>query len=182
MEISQDAVTENEKQLRMRLKYLISIYDQPVLVEEFIVGREIIGILLEGYNKKVYLAEKVFHLRDEKYVLATFEGQWLKQDAETFRYRKYSDALLKEYVKRAFDITRMTDYGKFDVRLDSSGRYFFLDCNSNPADGCEVNANTDVGNCGGCGIVCSVPSGTPLMVRPVRVDSSISLASPKSVR
>ena len=28
---------------------------------------------------------------------------------------------------------RMSDYGKFDIRLDSSGRYFFLDCNSNPA-------------------------------------------------
>ena len=135
VEISMDSIAESERQLRARLKYLISTYDQPVLVEEFIVGREIIGILLEGYNKKVYLAEKVFHAQNEKYVLATFEGQWLKHDADTFRYRKVSDALLKEYVKRAFDITKMTDYGKFDVRLDSSGRYFFLDCNSNPAFG-----------------------------------------------
>ncbi len=29
----------------------------------------------------------------------------------------------------------MADYGKFDVRLDSSGRYYFIDCNSNPAFG-----------------------------------------------
>ena len=26
----------------------------------------------------------------------------------------------------------MADYAKFDIRLDDSGRYFFLDSNSNP--------------------------------------------------
>jgi hypothetical protein len=35
------------------------------------------------------------------------------------------------------------------------------DCNNNPADGCEVNTNTSVGNCGGCGNVCSIANGTP---------------------
>jgi len=29
----------------------------------------------------------------------------------------------------------MSDYGKFDVRLDQSGRYYFVDSNSNPAFG-----------------------------------------------
>ena len=29
----------------------------------------------------------------------------------------------------------MADYGKFDIRLDASGRYYFIDCNSNPAFG-----------------------------------------------
>ena len=31
----------------------------------------------------------------------------------------------------------------------------FLDCNSNTADGCEVDKTSDVGNCGSCGHVCS---------------------------
>ena len=29
----------------------------------------------------------------------------------------------------------MYDYGKFDIRLDQSGRYFFIDTNCNPAFG-----------------------------------------------
>ena len=29
----------------------------------------------------------------------------------------------------------MTDYGKFDVRVDASNRYFFIDSNTNPAFG-----------------------------------------------
>lgn len=31
----------------------------------------------------------------------------------------------------------------------------FKDCNNNPADGCEVNSNSDVNNCGGCSIKCT---------------------------
>ena len=33
----------------------------------------------------------------------------------------------------------------------------FGDCNSNPADGCEVSLNTSLNNCGSCGNVCVTP-------------------------
>lgn len=135
VEITKDAVSENEKHLRERLKFLIKIYNQPVLVEEFIVGREITAILLEGLNKKVYMAEKVFHKKDEKYIFATFDDLWKGANLSAFHYEKYNDNLLKEYVRKSFEIMRMADYGKFDIRIDSSGRYYFIDCNSNPAFG-----------------------------------------------
>jgi D-alanine-D-alanine ligase len=135
VEITKDAVSENEKHLRERLKFLISTYKQPVLVEEFIVGREITAMLLEGLNKKVYLAEKIFTNVDDKYVFSTFEDQWLNKTGFSFNYQKFDDPILKEYVKKAFDVTKMYDYGKFDVRLDQSGRYFFIDSNCNPAFG-----------------------------------------------
>ena len=135
VEITADAVSEDEKHLRERLRFLIKTYDQSVLVEEFIVGREITAILLEGLNKKIYLAEKVFKRKRGKYIFSTFEDQWLAKANETFYYQKYQDSLLKEYVKRAFETSKMSDYSKFDIRVDSSGRYFFLDSNSNPAFG-----------------------------------------------
>lgn len=135
VEITQDCISENEKHLRERLKYLISTYKQPVIVEEFIVGREVTTILLEGLNKKVYMAEKVFTVTDRKYIFQTFEDQWLSHELKNFYYQKYDDPLLREYVRRAFDIAKMMDYGKFDVRIDSSGRYFFIDSNTNPAFG-----------------------------------------------
>jgi len=135
VEITQDAVSENEKHLRERIRFLTLTYKQPVLVEEFIVGREITAILLEGLNKKVYLAEKIFNKPNQKYIFATFEDQWLEGRETAFTYAKFEDPILKEYVKKAFDITKMYDYGKFDVRLDQSGRYFFIDANPNPAFG-----------------------------------------------
>lgn len=135
VEITQEAVSEQEKHLRERLRFLIQTYNQPVLVEEFIVGREITAILLEGMNKKVYLAEKVFLESEDRYLFTTFEDQWISKGETAFHYEKFDDPILKEYVKKTFDVTKMYDYGKFDIRLDQSGRYFFVDTNCNPAFG-----------------------------------------------
>lgn len=148
VEINRDAVSENEKQLRDRLSYLIKTYDQPVLVEEFIAGREITAFILQGNVTKIYLAEKVFNKPDEKYVFATFDDQWGESPADRaswpYTYARYEDNLLKEYVRKAFDITDMLDYAKFDIRLDASGRYYFIDSNANPAFG-PKELNTAMG-------------------------------------
>ena len=139
VEITKDSISENEKHLRERLKYLITTYKQPVVVEEFIAGREVTAILLEGLNKKVYLGEKMFFNPDEKYNFVTFEEQLLgESNAATFKYEKFDDPVIREYVKRAFDATRMYDYAKFDIRIDQSGRYYFIDANCNPAFGPKI--------------------------------------------
>ena len=135
VEITKDCISENEKHLRDRIKYLVTTYKQSVLVEEFIVGREVTAILLEGINKKVYIAEKVFNKEEDKYKFTTFEDQWESHGKTPFYYEKYDDPILREYVKKAFDVSRMYDYGKFDIRIDQSGRYFFIDANCNPAFG-----------------------------------------------
>ena len=131
VEITNDSVSETEGHLRARLKFLIKTYEQPALVEEFIVGREVSAILLEGGNRKIYMAEKVFSDKKSKYLFASFENTWLAKEDNVFHFQIYKDNILKEYVRKAFDITDMADYGKFDIRIDSSGRYYFLDCNSN---------------------------------------------------
>ena len=37
----------------------------------------------------------------------------------------------------------------------------FANCNVMPGDGCEVNTNTSVNNCGSCGTACNLPNATP---------------------
>lgn len=37
----------------------------------------------------------------------------------------------------------------------------FRNCNNLTGDGCEINVNTNVNNCGACGQVCAVSNGTP---------------------
>ena len=130
LEISADSISENEKHLRERVKYLISTYDEDVIVEEFIVGREVSAVLLEGLNKKVYMGEKVFP-EDDKLKLITFDVKWYSQTEQSIHIQKYEDPVLREYVKKAFSAIGMFDYGKFDVKIDSSGRYYFVDANPN---------------------------------------------------
>lgn len=147
VEITQDSISESEKHLRERLKFLINTYKQSVIVEEFIVGREICAYVLEGIHRKVYLAEKVFTKEEQKYIFATFEDQWLEEEngKSAFYYEKYQSPVLKEYVKKAFDVSKMMDYGKFDIRIDMSERYYFVDANANPAFG-PKSLNTAMGN------------------------------------
>jgi D-alanine-D-alanine ligase len=149
VEITSDSISENEKHLRERLRFLIKTYKQPVLVEEFIVGREVTAFLLEGLNRKVYMAEKVFNKPNDKYIFATFDDQWGEYDKSdrtqwVYDYAKYDDPVLREYVKRAFDTCKMLSYGKFDIRIDAANRYYFIDSNSNPAlgpmeSGCAIS-------------------------------------------
>lgn len=132
VDLGKDAISENEKHLRERIKYLIGTYKQTVLVEEFIVGREVTTALLEGLNKKVYIGERIFPNKEEKYQLDSFELKWDPQFIGTVVYQKYDDPILREYVKKAFAVLGMYDYARFDIRIDQSGRYFFLDSNANP--------------------------------------------------
>jgi D-alanine-D-alanine ligase len=132
VEITQEAVSENEKQLRKRLRKLIKIYQQPVLVEEFVGQREITAIVLDGKRKKVFLAEKVFQNPKQQYLFLTFEDQWLRENNPSFHYRRYRDPVLREIVGKAFSVVSMSGYGKFDIRMDEAGRYYFIDSNCNP--------------------------------------------------
>ena len=134
--IDQNSVSENEAQLRAHLKELIRVYKQPVLVEEFIVGKELTAYILEGATRKVYIAEKVFRDSKEKYKIATFDAVW--HDINSYDYgRVDGNGILESYVRASFDILKMDDYAKFDVRQDESGRYYFIDCNANPAFGVD---------------------------------------------
>lgn len=152
VEINEDAVSETERHLRERIKFLIKAYNQPVIVQEFIVGREVIAYVLEGQKKRVYLAERIFNKENRKFIFATFTDQWKDKEysnTSSFNYQKYNDKILNEYARKAFDICKFHDYGKFDVRIDGSGRYFFIDINYNPSFGpkertCALGAVLDL--------------------------------------
>ncbi len=135
VEITREAVSENEAHLRARLKSLMSVYHQPVVVEEFIAGRELTVFLLEGVFKKVYVAEKAFKPSEEKYKMATFDAVWGSGEGGYDVIKAEGHGLLEQYTRTAFEVLKMDDYAKFDVRLDESGRYYFIDCNANPAFG-----------------------------------------------
>lgn len=133
VEISESSVVENERDLRKKIDDLMRVYKQPVLVEEFIVGRELTVLIFEGIHKKVYAGERVF-LNGGKYKIVSFEAAWGEEDKYT--YKKYPlDENLKNYIKKAFEVLKMDDYGRFDIRMDEAGRYYFIDANANPALG-----------------------------------------------
>jgi D-alanine-D-alanine ligase len=133
VEITRESVVENEVQLRKRVRYLINKYEQDILVSEFIDGREFAAFIFQAYNKKVYTSERVIHLPNNKsgHEFLDYDLCWGDYGEQHLRYEKYKDPLLDNLVKKAFEITKMASYGKFDIRMDKLGKYYFIDANCN---------------------------------------------------
>lgn len=142
IEISDASVCQNEKELRTRFKYLHDIYKQPILIEEYIAGREVSVHIIEGINTKVYAGEKIFDPKyGGKYNIATYDNNW--GNVDIFSYAKYElPNQIKENLKKAFEVLKLEDFAKFDLRVDASGRHYIIDVNANPAlgpDDCSIS-------------------------------------------
>jgi D-alanine-D-alanine ligase len=136
VEIKLESVVENELQLRKRLRYLMKTYDQDVLLSEFIEGREFALFVFQSQNRKVYATERLIKLPDSdpRFQFMDYKLVWQtygKEYEDRLKHTKYHDPLLESYAKKAYTITNMGSYGKFDVRMDKLGNYYFIDANAN---------------------------------------------------
>ncbi len=137
LEVSETSVCFDDKMAKVQIDFLYKNYKQAILLEEFIAGREITVVVVEGGNTKIYAAEKIFHRADNNPFkkIVTFDDNWLSTE-KTITYEKYDlPEAVKEDIKIAFSILKIEDYAKFDFRLDEAGRHYLIDVNVNPALG-----------------------------------------------
>lgn len=145
--IDQGSVVTNDRELKVRLKFLIDTYKQPVLVEEFIEnGREITGVVLEAKQTvKVFLSERSFESPSNGFKLLTFDTKWATDlgRGEPVEYIPYVESdenlirTIKEDLRKAFEVLKMDDLGRFDVMLDKYNNHYIIDSNANPSLGPE---------------------------------------------
>ena len=127
--VDENSICENEKQLRFKLKELIEKFRQPILIDEFIAGIEVTASVLDSVNTKVYAVQRKTGSETREDVM-TFNKKWKNWD--NIIYEKYDQPNLKEYIKKTFDILKMSDYARIDTRIDASGRIYVIDPNCNP--------------------------------------------------
>jgi len=138
MGIDNRAVKETVAQVLKKVEDLQGDYKIPVLVEKFIDGREITGIVFEdGKTRHVFLAEKKFRIKaDGKHEYTSIESY---DNPNAAKYQLVEEELEKkvsELCAKAFEILRFSDYAKFDIRVDEKDRTpYFIDCNPNTALG-----------------------------------------------
>jgi len=144
--LTNDAVSDEENHVREKIRSLIDTYKQPVIVDEFIEGRELSAIVLDGPEKEVYLGEKIFKAKPElrKYNFCSWDAVWIEDDS--YHYEKYEDKTgrITQLSKKCFDVTSLADYAKFDIRLDKNSRPYFIDVNANPALGPVDTATSSI--------------------------------------
>lgn len=140
--ISEQSVVYNESELKEQLEFMFSTFRQPILVEEYIDGREINSAIL-GDKEKIALplSEISFEtLPNELPKIVTYDGKWLKESV----YYKNTipvcpanlDEKLSNKIKEiALEITELfscRDYARVDLRLDRNNVPFILEVNPNP--------------------------------------------------
>jgi D-alanine-D-alanine ligase len=138
MGIDNKAVKETAAQVMKKVEDLQGDYKIPVLVEKFIDGQEITGVVFEdGKTRHVFLAEKKFRIKaDGKHEYTSIESY---DNPNAAKYQLVEEELEKkvsELCAKAFEILRFSDYAKFDIRVDEKdGTPYFIDCNPNTALG-----------------------------------------------
>ncbi len=141
--ISTDNVVFSQEEARRRLRYLLRTYRQPVLVEEFVDGREIEATILgEGEDAEVIsLSEIDFSgFPEGKPRLVTYRAKWAKRSPEYkgtvhVEVRELDPAIRMHVVRstlKAYRMLGLRDYGRVDLRLRSGGEPVVLDVNPNP--------------------------------------------------
>jgi D-alanine-D-alanine ligase len=138
MGIDNRAVKETVAQVLKKVEDLQGDYKIPVLVEKFIDGQEITGVVFEdGKTRHVFLARKKFGLKpDGKHEYTSIESY----DIPTaYKYEFIEEELGKKIAElclKVFEVLRFSDYAKFDIRVDEKDMTpYFIDCNPNTALG-----------------------------------------------
>jgi D-alanine-D-alanine ligase len=143
----------SEQQLHQRVAYLLETYGPPVLVEEYIAGRELNVALWEMDGElRFQVGEILFQDRGPGiWPIVTYASKWHSgSDEDTRTPPKYPADLLPELHQRLGDIARQAfrligcrDYARVDFRLRPPDAPFILEVNPNPA----INAEDGFANC-----------------------------------
>ncbi len=120
-------------QLRRVCEQLLNRFNQPVLVEEYLPGREVtVGIIGNGDSATALGVMEINYLTKgpEVYSYET------KEEYETMvRYRPVSDGMYIEAVNLALQTYRtlgLRDAGRVDLRQNAEGKLSFIEINPLP--------------------------------------------------
>ena len=136
------AVVNSIKELMERIDALHIQLDSPVLLEEYVEGREIyVGILGNEKAEPLPLVElDLSKLPDGTPKIAGTEVKWEK-DTDAYRKTKpvFPEDLdepttekIRSTALAAFHALKLRDYGRIDIRLDKEGVPHVLEVNPNP--------------------------------------------------
>ena len=155
--ISRESVVETAAELSQRVGYVIDQHQQPVLVEEFIDGREFhVGVVGNDHLYMLPPAEIDFSVFDDIHDrLCTYEANFVP---ESLAYQNSFAKLpidftpeelscLESVVFGAYRATGCRDYARMDVRMRDGG-FYVLDVNHNAdisPDGSLIKAAEMIG-------------------------------------
>ncbi|MBI3411827.1 MAG: D-alanine--D-alanine ligase [Planctomycetes bacterium] len=140
--LAQDSVCTNQEQLESRVQFVLDNYGVPVLVEEFIAGREFNVALVELPELRALPPSEVIFPTDRPgyWPILTYECKWkpgtADYDATPPKYPaditpRLADRLCA-IATEAYRLIGCRDYARVDFRVRPNGKPSILEVNPNP--------------------------------------------------
>lgn len=150
--LDQDSVCASQFQLEQRVAYVLETYGAPVLVEEYIAGRELNVALIELPELRwLPPSEVVFKERVGAWPILTYAGKWKlgSDEYENTPHKSPADIMPRLAKKigaiamKAYRLIGCRDYARVDFRVTPAGKPFILEVNPNP----EISAEAEFAGC-----------------------------------
>lgn len=140
--LDQNSIVSTQAKLDERVQLLLNRYGPPVLVEQYIDGREFnLAVLADPRPRLLPLAEIVFTTPEPGcWPIVTYEAKWKPNSRDDLATQPKCPAdvapdlaeRLRAIALRAFDLFGCRQYARFDFRVNSLGEPSLLEVNPNP--------------------------------------------------
>jgi D-alanine-D-alanine ligase len=139
--IEQQNVVTNRTSLQNQVARVAEQYGLPVLIEEFVHGRELSAAVVDWPKLQMLPAvETLFVGSNGDWPIATYDSKWRPEsrDYETTPLRYPAELApdigdrIAQIAGRAFGILGCRDFATVDFRLSADGKPYLLEVNPNP--------------------------------------------------
>jgi D-alanine-D-alanine ligase len=140
--LERDSILHSKKDLRAKVRHILSTYHQPALVQGFLTGREFNVGLVGGKRMRVLPLAEVDYSRLPREIppIMSYAAKW---EENTVEYKQTSVIcpadvepelanVISDTAIRAFRAVGGWGYGRVDIRLDEEGIPRVLEVNCNP--------------------------------------------------
>ncbi|MBU1095705.1 MAG: D-alanine--D-alanine ligase [Ignavibacteriae bacterium HGW-Ignavibacteriae-2] len=136
------AVAIDYKQLKKRIDYIFAEFKQPVLIEEYIPGREFnVAVLGDKRPKVLPISEIDFSsMPDHLHNIVSFQAKWDPMHEAYHKTIPICPAIMPNKIEaeahdialKAFKAMGCRDYARIDMRLSRDNKLYVLEVNPNP--------------------------------------------------
>jgi D-alanine-D-alanine ligase len=150
--ITNESVVTNRQALKQRVEYVLDVHKQPVLVEEYIEGREI-NVSIVGNDELIVfpISEIMFNGLPEDYPkIVSYNAKWMYKTVEftcstavcpAENLSKSEMNVIQETAMKVYRLLGACDYARVDMRL-KDGQPYVLELNPNPDIASDVPEDT----------------------------------------
>jgi D-alanine-D-alanine ligase len=140
--ISQASLVESDDQFKERVQFIHDKYDNDVIAEEYIEGRELYVSILGNHRLEVFpIRELVFkEVPPDEPKIATYRAKWDEEYRKRWGLQnQFAEELepavvrnIEHVCKRIYHLLTIDGYARLDLRLTAEHELYFIEANPNP--------------------------------------------------